>query len=198
MAAKQAELTKLNVYAALLTHLRHPWPRSRVLDELTVPLPDEVSLVRIELRGVPRELVRSGEAAASADSAEQKKPSIETDLAALREQSEREEVVIALEGTTIDQSVLHIYLQSLAVSPLVATAELTQVEATPAGNQLVDSASTAAGSRSDRFTAVIKLRPGWGLPGGPQTRPEATSPEAAPAESTATKSRDAVGDGGRS
>ncbi|MBA4018352.1 MAG: hypothetical protein C0483_14395 [Pirellula sp.] len=165
LANKQAELAKLNVYAALVTHLRHPWPKSRLIDELVAPLPPEVVLAKVEITAVPRPMIATGEAAAaSTDSAEAKKPTVETDLATLRTQAEQEDILIHIEGTTHDQTSLHLYLQALLASRLFVAAELTAVEAAPT-NGPVEQATPAV--RRDRFTAVVKVRPAYGLPGGP-------------------------------
>jgi Tfp pilus assembly protein PilN len=188
LASKQAELEKISVYAAVVTHLRHPWPRSRVLADLTEPLPEEVALTRIELRTAPREIVRTGEAASTGDTGEPKQPDIHTDLATLREQAEAEMVLIDLEGSTTDQTSLHLYLRALLASPLIHTAELTQVEAAAQSSDVTVTETV----RTDRFTAVVKLRPGWGLSGGPQTEPEVAPPattEATAVVSPAERSR---------
>lgn len=164
LANKQAELAKLNVYAALVTHLRHPWPKSRLIDELIAPLPAEVVLSKAEIVAVPRPAVATGEAAATGSEAEQTKPSVETDLATLRSQAEQEDILIHVEGTTHDQTALHLYLQALLASRFFSAAELTAVEAAPTNGSAEPS---AAAVRRDRFTAIVKVRPAYGLPGGP-------------------------------
>ena len=165
LANKQAELAKLNVYAALVTHLRHPWPKSRLIDELIAPLPAEVVLSKVEITAVPRPVVATGEAAtAGSDGSAATKPNVETDLATLRSQAEQEDILIHVEGTTHDQTALHLYLQALLASRLFTAAELTAVEAAPT-NGTVDSSTTEV--RRDRFTAIVKVRPAYGLPGGP-------------------------------
>ena len=164
LANKQAELAKLNIYAALVTHLRHPWPKSRMIDELIAPLPAEVVLSKVEILAAPRPAVTTGEATAAGSETEPKKPSVETDLAALRSQAEQEDILIHVEGTTHDQTALHLYLQSLLASRLFSAAELTAVEAAPT-NGSTETSATAV--RHDRFTAIVKVRPAYGLPGGP-------------------------------
>lgn len=183
LANKQSELAKLNVYAALVTHLRHPWPKSRLIDELVAPLPSEVMLSKVEIMAVPRPAIATGEAAAAgSDTSTTAKPSVETDLATLRSQAEQEDVVIQIEGTTHDQTALHLYLQSLLASKLFSAAELTSVEAAPS-NGATEPTPTAV--RKDRFTAVVKVRPAYGLPGGPSldATPAKTSARAGSASS---------------
>lgn len=183
LANKQAELAKLNVYAALVTHLRHPWPKSRIIDELIAPLPAEVVLSKVEILAEPRPAAATGEAAAGSET-EQKTPSVETDLATLRSQAEQEDILIHVEGTTRDQTALHLYLQMLLASRLFSAAELTAVEAAPANGSAEPSASAV---RQDRFTAIVKVRPAYGLPGGPSldTPPAKTIPPAVAASTSA-------------
>ncbi|MBL9090131.1 MAG: PilN domain-containing protein [Planctomycetaceae bacterium] len=159
LATKQAELNKLNVYASLVTHLRHPWPKSNIFRRLTATLPPEIVLAKVHVRSTPKEIMTGGGEAATATTGEPTTPTIEADLAEMQRQADEEVVVVALEGTTRDQTALHVYLQSLAGSPLFLTAELISVEAAT-GEQ--------AAASGDRFTAAVHVRPGWSRPGGPQ------------------------------
>lgn len=159
LATKQAELNKLNVYASLVTHLRHPWPKSKIFQRLTATLPPEIVLAKVHVRSTPKEKMTDGGEAATATTSEPTTPTIEVDLAEMQRKADEETVVVALEGTTRDQTVLHVYLQSLAGSPLFVTAELISVEAAT-GEQ--------AAASGDRFTAAVHVRPSWNRPGGPQ------------------------------
>lgn len=158
VATKQAELADLRHKADLATFLRHPWPRSRIVHEALIGLPQEVGIERIRIHTAERPKVKTGEVASSPSSETTKKAATaETDLNELRESVEALDVLVTLEGITLDQPALHVYLQSLAASKLFVKAELTSIEASTGDN---------TGGES-KFAVKIVVRPGWGMTGGP-------------------------------
>lgn len=158
VANKQLELAELRNRADLATFLRHPWPRSRIVHEALSSLPEEVMIERVRLHTADRPKSRVSEAAAPVvESTTKKAATAETDLHDLRAAVEAVDLLVTLEGMTVDQAALHVYLQSLATSRLFVKAELTSIEAST-GDQ--------SGGES-RFAVRIVVRPGWGMTGGP-------------------------------
>ncbi|MDZ7617889.1 MAG: hypothetical protein U1E05_12870 [Patescibacteria group bacterium] len=160
--ALQIELRTARAEAALLTYLRHPWPRTQLLKALLSPLPDDVVLGRLE---ISTEGTRTPRAApplvqAGPEPAPSSIPPAELDLAGLRQRNDALETVMRLSGTTTDGAALHRYLGALARNALFRRVELEAIES-PEG-------------RTDgppQFQATIVVTPGYGQPGGP-TGPE--------------------------
>jgi hypothetical protein len=159
---REARVAELRVYAELVTLLRHPWPRSRLIGDLFATLPPGVVVERFRITSEKRPVTKIGEAAAPA-STETAEKNASTDLADLRRAAEEHNVVIRLEGETADQSALHLYLQSLLRGKLFVDAEIESIEAT-----------READSGRSRFTARAVVLPAWGMPGGPTVEPAAT------------------------
>lgn len=158
VAKKQLELADLRHKADLATFLRHPWPRSRIVHEALAGLPEEVSVERIRIHAADRPKVKTGEVASSnGTEATTKVATAETDLKDLRNTAEAIDVLVTLEGITLDQPALHVYLQTLAASKLFVKAELTSIEAATGDN---------TGGEA-KFAVRIVVRPGWGMTGGP-------------------------------
>lgn len=171
VASKQLELAELRHRADLATFLRHPWPRSRIVHEALAGLPQEVSVERIKIHSAERPKAKSGEVVSSSGSETTKKAATaETDLNDLRSTAEAIDVLVTLEGITLDQPALHVYLQTLAASRLFVKAELTSIEAATGDN---------TGGEA-KFAVRIVVRPGWGMPGGPsldeKLTPDASQP----------------------
>ncbi|MCE9605274.1 MAG: PilN domain-containing protein [Planctomycetia bacterium] len=177
VANKQLELTELRNRAELATFLRHPWPRSRIVHEALVNLPQEVTIERLHLHVAERPKVRVAEAAAAVESTTPKIANAESDLTALRTALEAVDLLVTLEGITFDQPALHVYLQALAASKLFVKAELTSIEAVTG-----DSSGGEV-----RFAVRIVVRPGWGMPGGPSAEEAQPADEEKPADPVAEK-----------
>ncbi len=155
----QDELRAMRAEAALLTYLRHPWPRTQLLQALLAPLPGEVVLAKLEISGEAI-LARKGSEQRPPRTTAESEPSsdkpAEHDLAELRQKVDALETVIRLSGTTTDGEALHRYLGELARNPLFQKTELESIE-------------SAVGGAGDppKFDATIVVQPGYGLPGGP-------------------------------
>lgn len=178
---RELRLAELRAYADLVTFLRHPWPRSQVLDQLFAPLPATVIIDKLHLGNELRPVV-AGEAAAppseaAGDPAAAKSPA--TDLAELRKLVEAGDVVIHLEGTTVDQPQLHAYLHHLKSGRLFLRAEVESIEAARTEGAVPAVGSTAGASR---FMARIVVRRGWGLADGPSAEELTVVSQAAPGD----------------
>lgn len=150
---KEAELAELQSYADMITFLRHPWPRSRIVHELLVVLPDGVTIDKLLLIS---EIRAAAPSEAQAETGEVTEKNVGTDLAALREAVAAADLVVRIEGMTDDQPALHAYLQRLIGPGFFIGAEVEQIEAVRTAN-----------ARTSKFTARVVVRPGWGMPGGP-------------------------------
>lgn len=159
LASLQAHLHSARATAELATYLRHPWPRTRILDEVLRPLPGELTLQRLavdrtppEVRGPAERRSRSDEQAEEARRAAM--PPATRDLNRLRGEADPARTVVSVEGVTRDSAALHRYLAALEKCEMFSKAELVDVESSPAQTGL-------------RFSLMLVVRPGYGQPGGP-------------------------------
>ena len=150
---KEAKLAELQSYADLITFLRHPWPRSRIVHELLVVLPEGVTIEKLRILSEPKTVAVSE---APAETGEAAAKNVGADLATLRDAAIAADLVVRLEGMTDDQPALHGYLQRLVGPGFFINAEVEQIESVRTGNV-----------RMSKFTARVVVRPGWGMPGGP-------------------------------
>lgn len=171
VAPQAARLDLLSRYADLLTFLRHPWPRSRIVETVLASLPASVTLDKLRLNNVAKPV--AAEVASNEGTADAATADAAADLATLRREAAACDLVALLEGSTRDPAELYAYVQRLGACDLIAEARLTSIEAaggedpTPAGG---------ADSGAVRFVLEARLRTGWGLPGGPKA-PAAESTE---------------------
>lgn len=155
----KTRLSAVRRNAALLTYLRHPWPRTRLLATLLDPLPDGV---RLEQCVVAREAVppptEIGESARPRASSEQNDASkiagAERDLNRLREEYDKTRTVIRFHGSADNAELLHAYIGQLTKKPLFVRAELESLETVGTGEKALV-----------RFRGVVVVRPGYGQPG---------------------------------
>lgn len=159
---QEARVAALRVYADLVTFQRHPWPRSRLVEELFATLPTSAVIERFRIASEKRPVGLGGEGASGELKAER---TAAADLADLRRAAELHDIVIRLEGLTDDQSALHEYVQRLSRG-LFEVAEIESIEAVPSGE-----------TGRSRFIARIVVLPGWGLSRGP--KPEEPMPNLA-------------------
>jgi hypothetical protein len=163
---KSSELTTLDEYAGLVTFLRHPWPRSRIVAGVLAGLPSTITVEKLRIYAVDRPKPPQGEVSAAADGSAPPAPSVSTDLADLRAQVEAYDVVVQIDGVSRDLPGLHLYLQSLLANELFVKAEPTSIEALSRDGEPAQSGSQVA-SGTAKFTAHVTVVPGWGCPGGP-------------------------------
>ncbi len=154
------QLTDAEARAELLAYLDHPWPKTQLLAATLHSLPDAVVYNSILLR---RDAKRSQTARkAAGETSEEDTASLKPatrDLRRLQDECDYAVTAIVLKGTTSDGIELHRYLDSLNREPLVDKVELHSLEAT-------DGESDA----KFRFEARLTVRPGFGLPHGPDGR----------------------------
>ncbi|MEX0711043.1 MAG: PilN domain-containing protein [Pirellulales bacterium] len=159
LAALQSEFAGEQAVAQLVTWLRHPWPRTRILAAALEPLPGPVTLGKLDLtHDVP---------AASSAFDKPARPPVQTgelkhlppahrDLARLRNEFDSLRTVVNLEGTTTSGTALHDYLGALAAIELFSKAELVAIVRVHNEQQ-----------ESFRFHIRLIVRPGYGQPQGP-------------------------------
>jgi len=157
----QSELKAACAEATLLTYLRHPWPRTQLLQALLAKLPDAIELTELDITLELAPAKREKGLRPSLDDSEAEKtlaalPPAERDLAELREQNDPRHTVIRLSGTTTDSAALHRYLGRLAPSDLFCEANLESIEG---GGHV--------GGTGEHFRATVIVRRGYGQPGGP-------------------------------
>jgi Tfp pilus assembly protein PilN len=177
LADLQAQLERANAEAGLYTFLRHPWPKSKILTEIVAPLPEAITLERIEFvrlektTDTPAQAAFSPAQAEAAEQAPRTLPAVD-DLKTLRQQAEATLNEIKLSGLTSDHAALHGYLMALGQSELLTNPQLKSVDGVQGEEE------TAI-----RFTAHVTVRPSHGL----DTPRESTGqgqPEVAPAVAT--------------
>jgi Tfp pilus assembly protein PilN len=160
LSSLQSQLRAARADAELYTYLRHPWPRTRILEEIMRPLPDEVVFSRVTIGRENADKAPSLRRSRSEQQAEEAQaaalPPASRDLKRLRQEVDPVRTVVNLGGTTTDSAALHRYLGILAKTDLFSKVELTDVEGVEA-----DSTGTL------RFNAMLAVRPAFGQPGGP-------------------------------
>ena len=153
----QGKLERANAEAALLTFLRHPWPKSQILTEIVAPLPEVVTLERIEFMTVdkPVDPLKQREFSptiAAVDPAAPEKLATVEDLENLRQQANSVEHQIRISGQTSDHAALHRYLMALGESKLLLNPHLEGVDSVQGEDE-----------SAIRFTAHISVRPSHGV-----------------------------------
>ena len=161
LAELHAQLTPARNTAELFTYLRHPWPRTQLLDALLAPLPEGITLERLHITGeAPQSPLWPGRPASLRDEAEgrqvDKLPPAAGDLKRLRDEFDAITVVVSISGVASDSAAVHRYLDKLGRARLFTKADLDSIE----------------GAKSDpaggvEFHARLTVRPGYGQPGGP-------------------------------
>jgi hypothetical protein len=161
----QTQLANESKMAALVTYLRHPWPRTQLLAVVMDPLPETLSLDQITISEqaieakvaatqtsrIKRAPVNSAKATADAD----KLLPAERDLKQLRETTGTMQTVIIIAGRTRDRAELYKYLGRLGESDLIVKAELKSLEAAP--DVAAASKATETGEKSASHTPSAKF-----------------------------------------
>lgn len=157
----QARVKTAEKQAELYAYLQHPWPRSRIISTLSESLPDEIELERIDVvrEPIPGALAEQNKpvAASQPGATPAKIEPAEQDLAALRDEWDKSQVVVNIIGITEDPAVLHHYMEQLGNVPLFTRVDLNSAERIPGDT-----------SGRMRFTAKLIVRPGYGQPKGPR------------------------------
>jgi hypothetical protein len=157
-AATRDSLEQQERRAALLAYLGQSWPPSRILAEITTPLPSQIALISLSY---DRDDSRSNQTTANPfDGSQQdtEAPSespYEHDLAQLRELCESSPWVISIAGETSDAAVLHLFVHKLSSSKLFAAVELQGFRA-----------STGESGDTQEFTLRLTVAAGHGTDDG--------------------------------
>jgi len=170
VAKLQQQLSRLHRQANLYTYLRHRWPVSRALAEISADVPEVISFR--EIRVVYEQFAaangpsnaeendpRARRRAARNKKTEEKdtRPPHQIDLEKFHHKYDRQRMVVYLTGRTYRHAEVHQFLLQLNQRPLIAKTELQELERTFA----------SASADIAEFTAHVVLHPGFGQPGGP-------------------------------
>ncbi len=179
----QQQLAQAEGYAALYAYLQHPWPRTRILKELTTAVPDTVVLQQVSI--TPQARVAKTIAPQqrrrrqNTETATSNLPPAQNDFHQLQTRFQKDDLVARVIGVTSQASELHAFITRLNQSPLFVRAELTSLE----------SVEEKSLSRLARFEVLVQIRPPHAseeAPRGPvEPREQATPPPAPPVHTTA-------------
>jgi hypothetical protein len=154
LSGLQAQIQRAGHEASLYTFLTSPWPRTQLLAAVVAPLPEAIQFTQIRIldeeqaraapQAGPRPPIHNDKPAATATPAE-------GDLARLREEAERRQTAIEVEGQTADIPRLHQYVADVHNSPLIAAVQIKSLETSP-----------NAELNQTRFTLRLLVRPSYG------------------------------------
>ncbi|HUT95190.1 MAG TPA: hypothetical protein VMY37_37400 [Thermoguttaceae bacterium] len=165
----QSQLQLAQASANLVTYLRHPWPRTRILAAILGPLPNEITFEKLYInRGESagrKPAERRSRAGKEADQEPTDRPPAVRDLEKLREELDSGQTIVTITGVTTESAVLHQYLGALGRDALFSKSQLQSIEA-----------DTDDPARI-RFSATLVVRPGYGQPDGPSgPKPQLPAP----------------------
>lgn len=169
----QGDLDLARASADLYAYLRHPWPRTRMVDALLAPLPDGIVFEELEIS--QERLPNAAMTVAPADPLAFERelavlPPARRDLRKLRAEFDTRQTVVSLSGLTDEISTLHRYLGKLAGAGLFSHVGLPQIES-----------SNDRDSDRLRFSVRMIVRPGYGQGSSPPLAAagDISAPEAA-------------------
>ncbi len=157
LAQLQARTADLTDQAQMYTYLRHPWPRTAMLDAIARSAPDSVVLTEIKVSRTPQKVGRTTaqrSPAAPSDPLE----GIAADLQQLRKEFDNTRVLVTVEGITYDATEFH----SLFMG------RLRQARLFPASKLLSIREDKSLPSGASRFRVELTTKPGYGQTHGPQ------------------------------
>lgn len=158
LADLETKLHRMNAVANLVTYLRHPWPRTKIISALLEPLPPEITLDKIQLTretDTPSSANRNqptAPAETAVPEANNETAAAREDLKQLRAEIDPGHTVVWISGTTQNNAVLHLYLVKLGHSPLLRDPQLKSVESSPTEDTSI------------RFVASLRVKAGYGQP----------------------------------
>ena len=166
---RQAEITQLEEsqkrteeLAALYLYLEHPWPRTQLLAAVARSLPPSIQLTDLRmLEQADSGTVARGEGGDTnrsiGEGEKAEKPTPTSVLSMLRAEHDRQVLILELSGQAANSKELHEFVDSLAKSPLIASASLKGLEA---GGEAMEKGAS-------KFHVRAVVRPGYGQPGAP-------------------------------
>ena len=166
LASIQAELKQAESRAALIAYLRHPWPRTQIVEAVVGPISSGLSLDELRVQRLESAVIARPRSAVAntADAKPDDRTPAQRDLDRLREVCDANSVVVTLKGIADDVSLVHIYLGRIGNDPLFSRVDLMNLDGQDAQRQ---------GGTGCRFTARLLVRPGYGQPQGPTPAAEA-------------------------
>ncbi|MGI8977860.1 MAG: PilN domain-containing protein [Pirellulaceae bacterium] len=188
---RQAEIKRLEEskqrteeLAALYLYLEHPWPRTQLLAAVARSLPPSIQLTDLRMLeqadGAPITRSGNGDTNQSTGEGEQAgKPTAKSVLSRLRGEHDRQILILELSGQAANSKELHEYVDSLARSPLIASASLKGLEA---GGETMEKGAS-------KFHVRAIVRPGHGQPGAPTLKAGAADVAASDFSASRTTSR---------
>jgi hypothetical protein len=155
----QAENRTAGQWAALITYLEQPWPRSQLVAEAIRPLPPDIRLTELIVgeedlaRPATEETGPRRRGPAANAHAKPLAPAV-ADFEELRKAHDFKRPVIEITGTVHDVSLVHEYVDVLGRSPLVGQARIKSLE----------SAATTVLEQPTSFTVRLVFRASHGQP----------------------------------
>jgi hypothetical protein len=151
--------------AALYFYLKYPWPRTQLFAAVAEPMPSSIRLTDLLLLEQADTAVAAhgpdGDTNHSTVEAEKNaKATAKSVLAELRREHDRQQTILELSGEATVAKELHEYVDSLAKSPLFASASLKGLESGGDAKKGISS-----------FHIRIVVRPGHGQSGAPSLKP---------------------------
>ncbi len=174
----QSRLQRLQADADLVTYLRHPWPRTRIVAAILGPLPGEITFEQLAIRredaGRQRAERRLPNSERDEGQQQANLPPAARDVKALRADFDSRRTIVTITGVTSESGALHEYLSALGRHELFLKSQLQSIEADPRDPAKIG------------FHATLVVRPGYGQPKGPgKPTPQPDRPTGEPAGQTA-------------
>ncbi|MCA9121093.1 MAG: hypothetical protein H6822_17625 [Planctomycetaceae bacterium] len=152
--------------AALYTYLRHPWPRTQLIANVTQGLPECISFEGLEI--LEQQPIRRAASGHETRTDASSQPMAATDLETLRSSQDVARVIVRIRGVVSDTAALNEYVRRLSEVPLFHSVSLSSLQSQASQD---DGACSA-------FELNVIVRPGHGQSGGPKG-PIATSEQIA-------------------
>ena len=178
LKATNAEFESEQKTAALITYMKHPWPRTQILSAVMKPLPEGISLDHVmigrEEMAPEKAIIQTGRrkkrvSKRNEEAEAAKLDPAERDLKSLREQPDKTQTVVTVSGRTQDRAAMYYYLSQLGESTLVVKAELKSVESVDQGQRgnfraTINELSSAKqpSKQFTKFVAKLVIRQGHG------------------------------------
>ena len=157
LAQLQARTADLNVQAQLYTYLRHPWPRTAILNAIARSAPDSVVLTEIQVSRTQPEIGRMPAKRSPAGPSDPLEGTA-ADLQQLGKEFDNTRVLVTVEGITYDAGQFHSFFMR----------RLNQASLFPAPKfpSFKEDRSLPGGAL--RFRVELTTKPGYGQAHGPQ------------------------------
>ncbi len=182
----QQRLEQQRAAAELITYLEHPWPRTQLIKAILPQLPATIHLNELQVQTSSESSGQPSWQPPTAGGAEKKSPAhpAAMDLQQLRRERDAAATFVQLKGLAQDQAALHAFLHELSDDPFFAAVDLISAESLRGSGPL----------SGFEFQARIRLKAGYGQPGGPQAplypSPDSTAQTTWPADPPSASAHD--------